>query len=303
MSEPAELRTRRLRLRALREDDRPAVLRVFDDPAQSEYFAADLSDPGQCDAMMDRRLGWTGPAGQGHWAIELDGRVIGLAHLRPSWELPGDVAELGYFVEPAAAGSGIATEAAEALVRHGFSTLGLPAIWAVVHEENAPSRAVAHRLGFLDVGGGIHYDAPHRVLVGLPDQLGAVHHTELWVPDVVRAERTLGWLLERLGWREYQRWEHGVSWRLGAGYLVVERSPAQRAEEHDRMRPGLNHLGLHAGTPEQVDELTRAAVDRGWRPLFADRYPYAGGPDHYAAYLENEDGFEIELVASATVQR
>jgi len=27
------------------------------------------------------------------------------------------------------------------------------------------------------------------------------------------------------------------------------------------------------------------------------RYPHAGGPDHCAAYLENEDGFEVELVA------
>ena len=37
---------------------------------------------------------------------------------------------------------------------------------------------------------------------------------------------------------------------------------------------------------------------RGWRLLFADRHPHAGGPEHYGAYLENEDGFEVELVAS-----
>ncbi|GGX27762.1 hypothetical protein GCM10010321_48460 [Streptomyces chartreusis] len=27
-----------------------------------------------------------------------------------------------------------------------------------------------------------------------------------------------------------------------------------------------------------------------------DRHPYAGGPEHCAAYLENTDGFEVELV-------
>lgn len=32
--------------------------------------------------------------------------------------------------------------------------------------------------------------------------------------------------------------------------------------------------------------------------LFPDKHPYAGGPDHYAAYLSNIDGFEVELVAS-----
>ncbi|MEV4066827.1 hypothetical protein [Nonomuraea dietziae] len=32
------------------------------------------------------------------------------------------------------------------------------------------------------------------------------------------------------------------------------------------------------------------------RLMFADRHPHAGGPAHYAAYLENEQGFEVELV-------
>jgi hypothetical protein len=31
--------------------------------------------------------------------------------------------------------------------------------------------------------------------------------------------------------------------------------------------------------------------------MFADRHPHAGGEGHYAAYLENADGFEAELVA------
>jgi hypothetical protein len=31
--------------------------------------------------------------------------------------------------------------------------------------------------------------------------------------------------------------------------------------------------------------------------MFPDRHPHAGGQDHYAAYLENADAFEIELVA------
>jgi hypothetical protein len=33
--------------------------------------------------------------------------------------------------------------------------------------------------------------------------------------------------------------------------------------------------------------------------MFADAHPHAGGPNHYAAYLENPDGFEVELVAAA----
>ncbi|WP_414696500.1 hypothetical protein [Pengzhenrongella sp.] len=35
----------------------------------------------------------------------------------------------------------------------------------------------------------------------------------------------------------------------------------------------------------------------GWTLLFPERHPYAGGAAHYAAYLENSCGFEVELVA------
>ncbi|GGZ75015.1 VOC family protein [Streptomyces echinoruber] len=125
-----------------------------------------------------------------------------------------------------------------------------------------------------------------------------LHHIELWVPDLARAVREWGWLLTRLGGRPYQEWEHGRSWRLGGTYLVVEQSPAMSGERHDRMRPGLNHLAFHAGSRGDVDTLSAAAPAHGWHPLFADRYPHAGGPRHYAAYLVNSDGFEAELVAA-----
>ncbi|HIZ38193.1 MAG TPA: VOC family protein [Candidatus Ruania gallistercoris] len=127
--------------------------------------------------------------------------------------------------------------------------------------------------------------------------VGSVHHIELWVPDLDRAKQEWGWLLSRLGYQPYQDWSAGHSWRLGTAYLVVEQSPALTAAEHDRHRPGLNHLALHAGTRATVDALTTEAPAHGWSLLFADRHPHAGGPDHYAAYLANSDGFEVELVA------
>ncbi|MCT7352167.1 VOC family protein [Streptomyces sp. 15-116A] len=124
-----------------------------------------------------------------------------------------------------------------------------------------------------------------------------LHHVELWVPELPSAVRAWGWLLGRLGWTPYQEWEHGRSWRLGATYLVIERSPALKGSEHDRMRPGLNHLAFHAGSRAAVDELVSEAPAHGWSLLFPDRHPYAGGRAHYAAYLADSDGFEVELVA------
>jgi len=126
---------------------------------------------------------------------------------------------------------------------------------------------------------------------------GVIHHVELWVPDLSRAVTEWGWLLSELGYEQFQDWPAGRSWSLGGTYLVVEQSKAMTPGPHERLRPGLNHLAFHAGPREQLDKLVAEAPDRGWRPLFEEKYPSAGGPQHYAGYLENSDGFEVELVA------
>lgn len=66
---------------------------------------------------------------------------------------------------------------------------------------------------------------------------------------------------------------------------------------HDRLRPGLNHLAFHAGQRDEIDALVSEAPDHGWTLLFPQYHPYAGGPEHHAAYLTNSDGYEVELVA------
>jgi RimJ/RimL family protein N-acetyltransferase len=292
------LRTSRLTLRPITEADTDAVATLFADPALSRFHAHDLTLPTGVAAMVHRRLTYQGPDGTGDWLFVHDGAVIGAGHLRTSTELPGGVLECGCYLAGRHQGQGLAREATEAILRHAHGALAAPAVFALVHKENQRSIALATRLGFRAVGSGHHYGAPHHVLVSLPDHPQGLHHVELWVPDLSSTEQSWGWLLTELGYTEHQRWQHGVSWRLGHTYLVFEDSP-DRHGDHDRKRSGLNHLALHAGTPERVDQLVKPAPAHGWRLMFADRHPYAGGPDHYAAYLENADGFEVELVASA----
>lgn len=126
---------------------------------------------------------------------------------------------------------------------------------------------------------------------------GPLHHVELWVPDLGRAISSIGWLLEALGYQTFQDWDDGRSWRFGETYIVVEQSPALTSGTHDRQRPGLNHLAFHSGPRGDTDRLVADAVAHGWTLLFPDDHPHAGGPDHYAGYLANADGFEVELVA------
>ncbi len=113
-----------------------------------------------------------------------------------------------------------------------------------------------------------------------------------------------GWLLGELGYVPFQSWERGRSWRHGGAatsgpYVVVEQSEAASSDRHERRRPGLNHLAFWAGSRADLDALVAAAPGYGWSLLFGDRHPYAGGPDHYAGYLEDGDGYEVELVADS----
>ncbi|GAA3632479.1 hypothetical protein GCM10022223_58360 [Kineosporia mesophila] len=131
-----------------------------------------------------------------------------------------------------------------------------------------------------------------------PGPRGLLHHVELWVPELSRAVAEWGWLLGELGYEQFQDWPAGRSWTQHGTYLVVEQSKAMTPDRHERLRPGLNHLAFHAGTREQLGDLVARAPEQGWKPLFGEKYPFAGGPSHYAGYLENSDGFEVELVAS-----
>lgn len=128
---------------------------------------------------------------------------------------------------------------------------------------------------------------------------GRLHHIELWVEDFAEARSSLGWIFERLGYQRKNEWESGASWQGAVGYIVLESGPDVAPGRHERKRPGMNHLAFWAGPPSLVDAIVRDAPEYGWKLMYEDQHPYAGGSGHYAAYLENAGGFEVELVATA----
>jgi ribonuclease HI/catechol 2,3-dioxygenase-like lactoylglutathione lyase family enzyme len=131
---------------------------------------------------------------------------------------------------------------------------------------------------------------------------GRLHHVEIWVGDLEKARASLGWMLERLGFQPRDTWATGASWSGAEAYVVIESGPDVLPEPHHRRRPGVNHLAFCAGSRAEVEVLARRAATHGWTLMFSDMHPYAGGANHYAAYLENADGFEVELVADTPAQ-
>jgi RimJ/RimL family protein N-acetyltransferase len=85
------------------------------------------------------------------FAIEEDSRMVGLVDVD---EVAGSEGDLGYWLEPAAWGKGFAYEAASALVRFAFDTLGLSALNSGHAADNPNSGRILTKLGFARAGEG-----------------------------------------------------------------------------------------------------------------------------------------------------
>ncbi|MDY6054328.1 reverse transcriptase-like protein [Micrococcus sp.] len=131
-----------------------------------------------------------------------------------------------------------------------------------------------------------------------PQPTGRLHHVELWVADLDAARAGLGWLFEQVGYVPGDAWADGQTYQGAGEYLVLESGRDVAEGSHERTRPGLNHLAFRLPSRAEVDRIAREAVSHGFTLMFADRHPFAGGRDHYAAYLEDAAGFEVELVAA-----
>ncbi len=127
--------------------------------------------------------------------------------------------------------------------------------------------------------------------------VGALHHLEFYVTDLERSAEFWAWLLARFGYEPFQEWDEGISFRTSGVSLVFVVAPP-RAAELDRRSAGLNHVAFGMGSPHEVDALRDELAAAGVRLLYDDRYPHAGGDDHYAVFFEDPDGLKVEVVAS-----
>ncbi len=126
-----------------------------------------------------------------------------------------------------------------------------------------------------------------------------LHHVTLWVPDLPRAERSWSWLLCHLGYTRDPSAGTVLLFHHGAGFAIALEQSTDMVPGmlYSRLRPGLNHLAFHVGSPATLALLCAEAPEHGWSSLPSDRHPIA--PGARVAYLEDGDGFEVELVAQA----
>jgi RimJ/RimL family protein N-acetyltransferase len=149
-----ELRTQRVWLRPGTLADAPAVTSACQDedvarwtnvPVPYTYENAEGWLSGRVERWA-RRESWV-------WLVFEPGldqliAAVGLADI-DGWN---GAASLGYWAAPAGRGRGLVTEAARLVCAWGFASAGLERIAWYAFDGNERSRALAHRLGFTDIG-------------------------------------------------------------------------------------------------------------------------------------------------------
>ncbi|MGN9908966.1 GNAT family N-acetyltransferase [Phytohabitans sp. LJ34] len=144
------LRTERLELRPVRDDDIDRILEYRNLPEVNRWLLHTEVDP------VSLRAVWRKAAedpDDHSVAVTLDGVVIGTVSLEllDGMGQPGMPARtealLGYIFDPAYGGHGYATEAVTAMVAHAFDRLGVRRITAGCFADNLPSVRILEKVG------------------------------------------------------------------------------------------------------------------------------------------------------------
>ena len=149
-----ELETKRLRLRAPVPGDAAALLAVLGDPEVTRYHnVPTLTSLVEAQGLLERLEQRQAARETIRWAIELvdTGEMIGTVGLL-RFDFEHRHAEVGYEIARRWWGRGLAPEAAAAVVRYGFSVLGLHRIEAGVLPGNDASVRVLQKVGFREEG-------------------------------------------------------------------------------------------------------------------------------------------------------
>ncbi len=153
----AVLTTQRLRLRPRTMADLEACVAMDLDPHVSRFIYRQRPDPAERRAELRARIaaGWPTPGGI--WVVEWQDApdFLGWCGLFPLED--SGVIEIGYRYVPSAWGRGIATEAARAVLDHGFRSLGFDPIVAVTHPANLASQHVLAKIGLMPCGMAWYY--------------------------------------------------------------------------------------------------------------------------------------------------
>ena len=142
------LRTSRLRLRRFCRDDLGDLAALMANP-DFMRFSLGVQSREQTEVFLEKARTRDREGLPSQFALILgeENRLIGYCGFFAQTVDGIEEIEIGYRIDPACWGQGIATEAAQAVRDHAFNDLHLPRVISLIHPENIASRRVAEKNG------------------------------------------------------------------------------------------------------------------------------------------------------------
>ena len=122
-------------------------------------------------------------------------------------------------------------------------------------------------------------------------------HIEIYVSDLENSFKFYSWLLPKFGFKVFQEWDEGFSYRKNDFYIVFIQTKGQYLPStYHRCHVGLNHLAFHCDKIETIDHIHQYCLDNHLTLLYEEYYPYAAGKKFYAVFFEDPDRIKIEVM-------
>lgn len=150
--QPLVLATPRLLIRHFQTTDVPALAAILGDAQVMRYSVRGVLDEQAVGEFVHNCMACYHADGFGPMAVVdlASGELIGFCGLNAEMVDGAREVEIGYRLSPRFWGQGLATEAVQASLRHGFESLGLGSIIGIVQPQNVASVRVLHKAGFQD---------------------------------------------------------------------------------------------------------------------------------------------------------
>jgi ribosomal-protein-alanine N-acetyltransferase len=160
MNNPIILETERISFRRLSMDDLDNLFTLYHSPDVRRYYSEGIPNYEETRRELEWIVDECYPKyGFGMWATiyKETGKFIGRCGLCPMDIEGKEEIEVAYMLSREYWGQGLATEAAQAILRYGFEQVGLTRLISVINPDNIASARVAEKIGMrLEIDGNVN---------------------------------------------------------------------------------------------------------------------------------------------------
>ncbi len=121
-----------------------------------------------------------------------------------------------------------------------------------------------------------------------------LHHIEIYVRDLEKTRAFYDFLLPKLGYEIYQKWDAGFSYKSDREYIVfVQVKDKYKEVDYNRCCVGLNHLAFSCEDRSIISEILVELEKRKVHMLYDHKY--YNFENDFSIFFEDPDRIKLEI--------